>query len=75
MIYRPRDPVFDLPTTRIRRLVNPKAGLLSCAASLHRNLAGFGASGSVSTGQKIQIENIMKRVLGEQHMPEDLAGR
>jgi len=75
MVYRPRNPVFDLPPTRIRRFVNPKASLKWCSASLQRNLAGFGPSGEVSTTQKLQIENIMKKVLGVAYMPEDLTGK
>merc|ERR1711936_1069588 len=74
MVYRPRNPVFDLPPTRIRRFVNPKASLKWCSASLQRNLAGFGSSGDVSKNQKLQIENIMKRVMGVAYMPEDLTG-
>jgi len=74
MVYRPRNPVFDLLPTRIRRLVNPKAALKSCSASLQRNLAGFGPSGEVSMNQRLQIENIMKKVMGVAYMPEDLTG-
>jgi len=74
MVYRPKNPVFDLLPTRIRRLVNPKAALKSCSASLHRNLAGFGPSGDVSKNQRLQIENIMRKVVGVAYMPEDLTG-
>jgi len=75
MVYRPMNPVFDLLPTRIRRLVNPKASLKWCSASLQRNLAGFGQSGDVSRTQRLQIENIMKKVLGVAYMPEDLTGK
>ena len=50
LVYRPQNPIFDLLPTRIRRLVNPKASLKWCSASLQRNLAGFGQSGG-RTGQ------------------------
>ena len=53
MVYRPRNPIFDLLPTRIRRLVNPKASLKWCSASLQRNLAGFGQSGG-RTGTGVQ---------------------
>ena len=42
MVYRPKNPSFDLPITRIRRMVNPRAGVHSCSAAVYRNLAGFG---------------------------------
>eukprot|EP00092_Neocalanus_flemingeri_P083675 GFUD01105042.1.p1 GENE.GFUD01105042.1~~GFUD01105042.1.p1 ORF type:complete len:496 (-),score=166.67 GFUD01105042.1:124-1611(-) len=74
MVYKPKNPTFDLLPTRIRRLVNPKASLKSCSASLQRNLAGFGPSGDVSVNQRLQIENIMKKVMGVAYMPEDLTG-
>merc|ERR1711892_862723 len=75
MVYRPKNPIFDLLPTRIRRLVNPKASLKWCSASLQRNLAGFGPSGDVSKNQRLQIENIMKKVMGVAYMPEDLTGK
>ena len=34
MVYCPKHPVFDFIPARIRRIVNPKASLLSCSASL-----------------------------------------
>jgi len=75
MVYRPKNPTFDLLPTKIRRFVNPKASLKMCSASLHRNLAGFGQTGDVSKTQRLQIENIMKKVLGVAYMPEDLTGK
>ena len=43
MVYRPRNPTFDLAPARIRRMANPKASTLSCSASVYRNLSGFGS--------------------------------
>jgi len=75
MVYRPKNPTFDLLPTRIRRLVNPKASLKSCSASLQRNLSGFGQSADLTRNQRLQVEQIMKKVLGVAYMPEDLAGK
>ena len=98
MVYRPRNPTFDLAPARIRRMVNPKASTLSCSAAVYRNLSGFGSGTGenkyclqkksfhcililnflnvldISTNQKLQVENIMKKVLGVAFMPEELAG-
>ena len=74
MVYRPRNPTFDLAPARIRRLVNPRASTTSCSASVYRNLAGFGSGTDISTNQKLQIENIMSKVLGVAFMPEELSG-
>ena len=92
MVYRPRNPTFDLAPARIRRMANPKASTLSCSASVYRNLSGFGSGTGenkyclsivrlvnykhldISTNQKLQVENIMKKVLGVAFMPEELAG-
>jgi len=74
MVYRPKNPTFDLPPTRIRRMVNPRASVKSCSAAVYRNLAGFGSGGDISKNQKLTIENIMKKVLGVAFMPEELAG-
>ena len=46
LIYKPKNPTFDLPPTRIRRLVNPKAPVEFCSATLSRNIAGFGSGQS-----------------------------
>jgi len=74
MIWRPKNPTFDLAPTRIRRMVNPRASVQCCSASVYRNLAGFGSGGEISVNQKLQIENIMKKVLGVAFMPEELTG-
>jgi len=44
-------------------------------ASLQRNLAGFGPNGDISKNQKLQLENLMKKVMGVAYMPEDLTGK
>ena len=74
MIWRPKNPTFDLAPTRIRRMVNPRASVQCCSASVYRNLAGFGSGGEISVNQKLQIEHIMKKVLGVAFMPEELTG-
>jgi len=74
LIYKPKNPTFDLPPTRIRRLVNPKAPIEYCSATIYRNIAGFGSGQNATTSHKIQVENIMKKVLGVNLMPEELAG-
>ena len=86
-----KNPLFDLLPTAIRRLVNPKAPVKCCVASLQRNLAGYGLNGGkklemvvmtqhlyisdISKNQKIQLENLMKKVMGVAYMPEDLTGK
>jgi len=67
-------PMFDLVPTQIRRLNNPRAKVKSVMASLQRNLAGYGPSGDIPRNQKIQLENIMKKVMGVAYMPEELTG-
>merc|ERR1712142_185677 len=67
-------PMFNLLPTQIRKLVNPRAPVKSVMASLQRNLAGFGESGDISANQRIQLENIMKKVMGVAYMPEELNG-
>jgi len=67
-------PMFDLLPTQIRKLNNPRAKVKSVMASLQRNLAGYGASGDIPRNQKIQLENIMKKVMGVAYMPEELNG-
>ena len=42
LVFKPKDPSFELAPTQIRRLVNPKASIQSCSAGVYRNLAGFG---------------------------------
>jgi len=70
-----KNPLFDLLPTAIRKLSNPKAPVKHCMASLQRNLAGFGPNGDISKNQKIQLENLMKKVMGVAYMPEDLTGK
>merc|ERR1712121_47039 len=69
-----KNPLFDLLPTAIRKLTNPKAPVKHCMASLQRNLAGFGPNGDISKKQKLQLENLMKKVMGVAYMPEDLTG-
>jgi len=66
--------MFDLVPTQIRRLNNPRTKVKSVMASLQRNLAGYGPSGDIPRNQKIQLENIMKKVMGVAYMPEELNG-
>jgi len=70
-----KNPLFDLLPTAIRKLNNPKAPVKHCMASLQRNLAGFGPNGDISKNQKLQLENLMKKVMGVAYMPEDLTGK
>jgi len=74
LVYKPKNPTFDLLPTRIRRLVNPKAPIEFCSATIFRNIAGFGSGQNATKSQRIQIENIMKKVMGGSTMTEDLAG-
>jgi len=67
--------VFDLVPAVVRRLRNPKAPVKWCTASLQRNLAGFGPSGGLQKNQRLQLENLMKKVMGVAYMPEDLTGK
>jgi len=70
-----KNPLFDLLPATIRRLNNPRVPVKSCFASLQRNLAGFGMSGDISKNQKLQLENLIKKVMGVAYMPEDLTGK
>jgi len=70
-----KNPLFDLLPTAIRKLTNPKATVKCSVASLQRNLAGFGPNGDISKNQKLQLENLMKKVMGVAYMPEDLTGK
>jgi len=70
-----KNPLFDLLPSTIRRLNNPKVPVKCCVASLQRNLAGYGLNGDISKNQKIQLENLMKKVMGVAYMPEDLTGK
>jgi len=70
-----KNPMFDLLPSAIRKLSNPKAPVKHCMASLQRNLAGFGPNGDISKNQKIQLENLIKKVMGVAYMPEDLTGK
>merc|ERR1712038_58208 len=67
-------PMFNLLPNQIRKLSNPQAPVKSVMASLQRNLAGFGDSGDIPANQRIQLENIMKKVMGVAYMPEELNG-
>jgi len=69
-----RLPMFNLLPTQIRKLANPRAPIKSVMVSLQRNLAGFGPNGDIPANQRIQLENIMKKVMGVAYMPEDLTG-
>merc|ERR1719153_773804 len=71
----PKTPMFDMLPAAIRRLSNPKAPIKWCTASLQRNLSGFGLNGDMSKNQKLQLENLMKKVMGVAYMPEDLTGK
>jgi len=71
MVYCPRNPVFDLIPARIRRIVNPKASLLSCSASLQRNFIGYDTT---NPDQRLKLANAMEKIFGSNEMPEDLAG-
>merc|ERR1712223_636195 len=68
-------PMFDLLPTAIRKLTNPRTTVKSVMASLQRNLAGFSGGGEIPGNQKLQLENIMKKVMGVTYMPEELTGQ
>jgi len=70
-----RPATFDLIPEVIRRLKNPRAPVKWCSASLQRNLAGFGPAGGLQKNQRIQLENLVKKVMGVAYMPEDLTGK
>lgn len=65
---------FGLNPAKIRRLVNPKAPVRSCRVTLHRNLSGFNVS-DLSKSQRLQIETLMKKVMGVAYMPEEITGK
>ena len=71
-----RTPMFDMMPATIRGLANcsPRAPVRCVMASLQRNLAGYGASADISGNQRLQLENLMKKVMGVAYMPEDLTG-
>merc|ERR1719420_1518510 len=71
MVYCPRNPVFDLIPARIRRIVNPKAPLLSCSASLQRNFIGYDTT---NPDQRLKLSNALEKIFGSNDMPDDLAG-
>jgi len=68
-------PMFDLLPTAIRKLTNPRTTVKSVSASLQRNLNGFSVGGDIPANQRIQLENIMKKVMGVAYMPEELTGQ
>jgi len=72
-----RTPMFDMMPATIRGLANcsPRAPVRCVMASLQRNLAGYGASADISGNQRLQLENLMKKVMGVAYMPEDLTGK
>jgi len=65
---------FDLVPEVIRRMKNPRASVKWSSVSLQRNLAGFGPGGGLPKNQKVQLENLIKKVMGVAYMPEDLTG-
>jgi len=67
--------MFDLLPTAIRKLNNPRTTVKSVMASLQRNLAGFNGGGEIPGTQRLQLENIMKKVMGVAYMPEELTGQ
>ena len=67
-------PMFDLLPTAIRKLSNPRTTVKSVMASLQRNLNGFSIGEDIPVNQRIQLENIMKKVMGVAYMPEELTG-
>merc|ERR1712130_501319 len=71
MVYCPRNPVFDLIPARIRRIVNPKAPLLSCSASLQRNFLGHDTT---NPDQRLKLAHALEKIFGSNDMPDDLAG-
>merc|ERR1711902_183051 len=68
-------PMFNLLPTAIRKLSNPRTTVKSVMASLQRNLNGFGVGEDLPANQRIQLENIMKKVMGVAYMPEELTGQ
>merc|ERR1712226_493053 len=68
-------PMFNLLPTAIRKLTNPRTTVKSVSASLQRNLNGFSVGGEITANQRIQLENIMKKVMGVAYMPEELTGQ
>merc|ERR1712119_104408 len=70
-----RVPMFNLLPTAIRKLTNPRSTVKSVSASLQRNLSGFNVGEDMPANQKIQLENIMKKVMGVAYMPEELTGQ
>jgi len=68
LLYCQSSPVFDLIPLKIRRLVNPKASLISCSASLFRNLTGFGAE------QPLEVEHILRTALQNKEVMGDISG-
>jgi len=65
---------FGLNAAKVRRLVNPKAPVRSCRVTLHRNLSGFNVT-DLSKSQRLQIETLMKKVMGVAYMPEEITGK
>lgn len=68
------EPKFDISNDCLSRMVNPRAPVRACRASLARNLAGYNLSGLTKT-QRTQLEGQVKRILGVAFMPEDLTGK
>merc|ERR1712141_340168 len=68
-------PMFNLLPTAIRKLSNPRTTVKSVMASLQRNLIGFSFGEEMPANQRIQLENIMKKVMGVAYMPEELTGQ
>jgi len=68
-----KTPKFDLSVDEILRFANPKHEVKSCRVSLKRNLSGYPAQ-RLSTGQKLEIEKLVGRMMGVAFMPEDLTG-
>ncbi|XP_023344471.1 arginine kinase [Eurytemora carolleeae] len=69
-----KEPGFDIDQEQLRRMINPRcSGIKSCRATLQRNLAGYTAP-NLSKNQKLQIENLVKKMTGVAFMPEDLTG-
>merc|ERR1711902_295539 len=68
-------PMFNLLPTAIGKLSNPRTTVKSVMASLQRNLNGFGVGEDLPANQRIQLENIMKKVMGVAYMPEELTGQ
>jgi len=70
-----RPATFDLVPAVIRKMRNPRAPIKWCSVGLQRNLAGFGPGGGLPKNQKVQLENLIKKVMGVAYMPEDLTGK